>query len=183
MTLIDSHSPLHRLPLPEAESGASPADRPGADDGDRRGPLRPGRLTPLRGRVEARLAARIFRWLDVAILGVATVLGSWGGGAVDWLPLVMASILLAWALDQVGLYRFTIRDGLFERQARLLSASLMAALGALLAVAIAAGRTPEPDHALWFGVAVGLLMVSNSLWSLLVWRWRRRGLSDRKSVV
>ncbi len=183
MTLIDSHSPLHRLPLPEAESGASPADRPGADDGDRRGPLRPGRLTPLRGRVEARLAARIFRWLDVAILGVATVLGSWGGGAVDWLPLVMASILLAWALDQVGLYRFTIRDGLFERQARLLSASLMAALGALLAVAIAAGRTPEPDHALWFGVAVGLLMVSNSLWSLLVWRWRRRGLLTPNIVV
>jgi Undecaprenyl-phosphate glucose phosphotransferase len=183
MTLIDRHSPLHRLPLPEAESGASPAERTGADDGDRRGPLRPGRLTPLRGRVEARLAARIFRWLDVAILGVATVIGSWGGGPVDWLPLVMASTLLAWALDQVGLYRFTLRDGVFERLARLLSASLVAALGALLAVAIAAGKTPEPDHALWFGVAVGLLVVSNSLWSLLVWRWRRRGLLTPNIVV
>jgi Undecaprenyl-phosphate glucose phosphotransferase len=137
----------------------------------------------LRGRIEAQLAARIFRWLDLAILGLVTVIGGWGAPAVAWLPLAMACLVLFWALDQMRVYRFSARDGLPVRLSRLLSASLLAALGTLVAMATAAGKAPEPGQALWYGIAVSLLFASNSLWSLLVWRWRRRGLLTPNIVV
>jgi Undecaprenyl-phosphate glucose phosphotransferase len=158
---------------------------------DRRGPLRPGRLTPLRNRIQAQLVGRLFRVVDSGSLIALAVAGAHIATPSGWInaslaqvtPYAAGALVMAWLLGAVGLYRFPLYGRLWTRLTRLTAAFGLggAVLGA--AVWLVGGAPPSGELALWFGLAFVGLTVLHTIWWGMVRRWRDTGLLIPNIVI
>ena len=184
---------LHERQLVEREAGRSseaPAyERP---RGERRGPMRPNRLTSKRQRLNGDVVAKAFAAADGVILAVAaapTVLrasaaGSWisTGGTVT--ACVGYVLLCALLLSAFGAYGFRRREALSQHLVR--AAVAMTAAGLIVGAGLAIGRAAPSlvrlavqQHSL----SLPLVLLAHSLWLALLARWKRRGHLTQNVVV
>ncbi len=159
--------------------------------GERRGPLRPERLTVSRTRMDGRSCERTFRFADAAIVcGVALIVGPLSlpaglfkapVGAV--LPYLLGPAVLLWALKASGAYRFEARQGLsghLLRTALGFAAPLAANLLMLTHRPFSAGTA---QLYLWLGLSFSAVYLAHLAWWRLVARWRAQGRLIRNIVV
>jgi len=155
---------------------------PGGSGGDpnraRRGPFRPGQLIPSRARLEARLLARIFRFVDI-LAALAVVLGLTFEGH----PLaagLWAAIGLV-VLRMLGAYDFPRKQGLAPHMARVglgLGVGLLAAALALTPY----DRAGSPIAWTLFAATAGLCVLHLAWWTIIA-RGRRLGRLTPNIIV
>jgi Undecaprenyl-phosphate glucose phosphotransferase len=159
--------------------------------GDRRGPLRPGRLTPLRNRIQGQMVGRLFRLVDAGSVAALAMTGAHLASPMGWLnaslahiaPYVAGALVMIWLLGAVRLYNFPVHGRLWTRMVRLACAFGLGAglLGA--GVWLLTGAPPTEGMAYWFAVsAVGLTLLQ-AVWWMMVRRWRRDGLLTPNIVI
>jgi Undecaprenyl-phosphate glucose phosphotransferase len=166
----------------------TPADPAGQD---RRGPLRPGRLTPLRNRIQARLVGRLFRWVDIGSLAALAFSAIHVTSAAGWMnasllqiaPFLSGAATLAWLLSAVGLYNFPIHARLWTRMVRLTAAFGLAGLLLTAAFWLGAGSPPSRVQSYWFVLAFASLALLHLVWWTMVRRWRHGGLLTPNIVI
>ncbi|MBI1408096.1 MAG: exopolysaccharide biosynthesis polyprenyl glycosylphosphotransferase [Caulobacter sp.] len=163
-----------------------------ATEGDeRRGPLRPGRLTPLRNRIQARLIGRLFRIVDTGSIGALALAGAHVASAQGWLnatlaqvtPFAAGGLILIWLMGAGGLYRFPLYGRLWTRLARLVAVFVGAGLIMTAAIWSIGGAPPSQSLRLWFGLAFAGLALLHCIWWLMVRRWRDSGLLTPNIVI
>ena len=158
---------------------------------DRRGPLRPQRLSSARERFQGLGPARGFRIADSAlILGLAALFCAVAqpGGLLS-IPLTAAgpfligSTLLIWSLSGVGAYGFHASEGTSGHLLRTAAAFLP--VGALLTAATLLGlsRPMALQTAAWLMMSFAAVYLAHVGWSLLVKSWRDQGRLTPNIVV
>lgn len=169
--------------------GLGPEDS--AQNADRRGPLRPGRLTPLRNRIQARLIGRLFRIVDTGSIAALALAGAHIASKQGWLnatlaevsPFAAGGLILVWLMGAGGLYRFPIYGRLWTRLARLVAVFGGAGLILAAAIWIIGGTPPSHSLQLWFGLAFASLALLHGIWWMMVRRWRYNGLLTPNIVI
>lgn len=158
---------------------------------DRRGPLRPEALTPVRSRFDGKLAQRAFRMADGAIVAVLTALlcapdaaalmtASLGAVA----PILAAAAALIWSLEAVGAYRFDAHERMSGHLVR--TASAFAAPLALLAGGLLLPGVDRHDAlrwGAWLAFSFAALYLAHVGWWAQVRRWRAQGRLTPNIVV
>ncbi|HWA61126.1 MAG TPA: exopolysaccharide biosynthesis polyprenyl glycosylphosphotransferase [Caulobacteraceae bacterium] len=174
---------------PDAPLRLPPAEQ--APD-DRRGPMRPDRLTPSRARLQGWTLGALFRGADIAAIALsafaaARVLG-WSATRADAFgdlaPFALAAVLLAWSLTATRAYGFGQAEGLGRHLIRVAAAFGLA--GIVLTVSAIVLDAPEDGArslVLWFCGVFGVLYVLHAFWWAMVRRWRRQGRLTPNIVV
>ncbi len=171
---------------PTSEEPADDSIGP-ADDlwGERRGPLRPERLSPTRTRLSGRMLTRFFQAGDgLALIGAALVAQALSG-ATGVSPMHAAAGLAAF----VGLQLFdTYRLGRGEDLAlHLTRVTVAVAVGTAACFAVAApfvGLSPlAAALGLWTPLAVLGMVLTHAVWWLNVRRWRANGRLTPNIVI
>ena len=172
-------------------SEAAPAAPVERRRGDRRGPLRPERLTASRARMDGRTCERTFRFADAAMIcavGLAVAPLSLPGGLLRAqvgavLPYLLNAALLLWALKAFGAYLFEPRDGLAGHLLR----TTLAFLAPATATLVVLGREPfsagSAQLGLWLGVSFSAVYLAHLCWWRLVKSWRADGRLTRNIVI
>ncbi|WP_297513769.1 exopolysaccharide biosynthesis polyprenyl glycosylphosphotransferase [uncultured Caulobacter sp.] len=151
----------------------------GGDPGRaRRGPFRPGELIPTRARLDARLLARTFRFVDIAVAALIAV-----GVTVEGHPLAAglwaATVLIA--LRALHAYAFPRRENLANHLARA-GVALAAALLAAITVVLVSGRAEAATF--WtLLTATALVAGLHGAWWTIIARGRRQGRLTPNIVV
>lgn len=168
-----SPAPDDRLPPPEV-----------AGSQDRRGPMRPGQLSPSRRRLHGQAFAWTFQgvdglWLSLVALA-AFVTGGSDQAGVYATPVLSVMVMLS----LFDLYAFRARQGLAYHLAM---TSMAIALGIVLGVLLLDAFLPLGEVlsrlSAWIvGVFVGLYVL-HALWWLQVRRWRAEGRMTPNVVV
>jgi Undecaprenyl-phosphate glucose phosphotransferase len=189
-TALRSRQPDADAP-PRQAAKATIALAPEQDErrrGERRGPLRPDRLTPARTRFDGRTAERAFRFADgglIALLAIAMAGANPLSAPLDAvLPLAAGAIVLIWALKALGAYRFEAKERLSGHLVRA-SLAFVPAAAAMAAVLLATGGwdLAAAPSAIWLALAFALTYLSHVGWWLMVARWRRQGRLTPNIVV
>jgi len=165
--------------------GAAPAELGrSAQALERRGSLRPDRLTPTRKRMRTAGATVMFRIIDAVIVSILAAMAadfSTPGGLlqarmVDILPTAIGALTLLWSLRQVRVYRFAIREGFANQSLRVTSAFVVAAAAASLALQ-ALPETASGQEMLFRAALGGFagLGVLHLVWRGIISRWRAEG--------
>jgi len=150
---------------------------------ERRGPMRPERLTPARRRLDGSMIAKIFAGIDGLLLAAATAPTNLEGaaGGMASIGYVLLSVIL---LTAAGAYGFRRREPLAQHMGRVGAALTGAGL------VIAAGLSLEHAPALlmgqvWreLGLSLGALAAAHGLWLALLAHWRRGGRLAQNLVV
>ena len=172
-------TPRSLLPPPERAAG------------ERRGPMRPPTLAPVRRRLTPWTLRALLRLGDTAGLIVtvpaAAALTAWrsGGvfGAEGFAPFIIAGLLFSWSLGAIDVYRLGRGETLARHLVRVLAACSLGG-GALFAAATAFGPArARPELTAWFCLGVVVLAGLHTLWWMLVRRWRRLGRLTPNIVV
>ncbi len=158
---------------------------------DRRGPLRPARLSSVRERFAGLTPIRAFRVVDSSlILGLAAIICSLAqpGGLFSTpitaaLPFAVGSALLIWSLGGVGAYRFDASEVLSVHLLR--TAVAFGPAGALLLFAdMAVMNRPQVIQAgAWLALCFAALYLVHAGWWTLVRGWRVQGRLTPNIVV
>ena len=169
------------------EGAAEPFSR------ERRGPMRPRTLTPVRKRLAGWTLGVIFRLADAAALAAIALVAANAAPRpwppTSWPPAALASfaagaLIVAWGLWAAHAYDFSPREGLARHLVRVGGGF---GLAAIALVALFAGFRPaatDLSHFLaWFGASLAILPGLHSLWWLTVRRWRRTGRLTPNFVV
>jgi Undecaprenyl-phosphate glucose phosphotransferase len=151
--------------------------------GERRGPMRPGRLVSTRARISGGDLARLFRLMDAAIaLGLAwTAGGGLAAGGVmaaltAALPFLAVAVLLNCALDMAGAYGLRGREPLLRHQARVAAAFVAPGLAILVGLAVAKAPQATSLRLTALGLeALGVFILLHTAWWMIVDRLRRSG--------
>jgi Undecaprenyl-phosphate glucose phosphotransferase len=162
---------------------ATKAEIEAATPGERRGPMRPGRLVSTRARIGGNDLARLFRLMDAAIaLGFAWTAGGGltAGGVMaaltSALPFLAVAVLLICALDMAGAYGLRGHETLLRHQARVAAALVAAGLAILIDLAVA--RTPLSANVRLAALGLetlGVFVLLHTAWWAIVDRLRRSG--------
>lgn len=164
------------LDLPQAEMGAV---------GERRGPMRPGRLVPTRARLQGHMAAYAFKAGDAAALAAASLtaraLAPENAAQVVFLAAPLA------VLASLGLFKrydFPARQGLAYHLTRILIAFAagMTVTAACLAPLVGSGGVAGA-LLVWAPLALVALYMTHTTWQLLIRRWRANGQLTPNVVV
>ena len=164
----------HDYALPPAET--APAQ-------DRRGPMRPERLSPTRRRLDGQAYAWAFQGIDGLWLG-ACALGAFvmGGGQAGVYAAPALAVMVT--LSLFDLYAFRSRQGLSYHLAR---TSVAVALGLGAAILMLAAFLPLglvlAQLAVWTVAAFLGLYALHALWWLRVRRWRSEGRLTPNVVI
>jgi len=175
----------------EMRQGFARSDEPAPSEEDRRGPLRPGKLTPVRNRIQGQLIGRLFRIVDAGSLAAMALAGAHLSTRQDWLnaslievaPYAVGALLMVWLLSAVGLYRFPGHGRLWTRLVRLAGAFLIGGAALACAERLMTGAWPGAAQQLWFGLAFASLGLLHVIWWALVARWRSDGLLTPNIVI
>ncbi|MDO9337244.1 MAG: exopolysaccharide biosynthesis polyprenyl glycosylphosphotransferase [Caulobacter sp.] len=161
------------------------------EESDRRGPLRPGRLTSLRNRIQGQMIGRLFRIVDVASLVGLALVGAHVASPQGWVnaslaqvtPYAAGALVMAWLLGGVGLYRFPRHGRLWTRMTRLVAAFGIG--GAILTAGIwlVGGAPPSGQLILWFATTFVGLALLQAVWWGMVRRWFKAGLLTPNIVI
>ncbi|MDP1616472.1 exopolysaccharide biosynthesis polyprenyl glycosylphosphotransferase [Phenylobacterium sp.] len=150
---------------------------------DRRGPMRPDRLSPTRRRLQGQAYAWAFQAADGAcLLVIALVAFLVGPGPAGVYATPALAVMIALSLFDA--YGFRSRQGLAYHLAQ---TSVAAALGVLTAVALLAAFLPL--HAVvaalgsWTVAAFLSIYALHAVWWLMVRRWRGEGRLTPNVVV
>ena len=157
------------------DAGAASAERDKAGT-DRRGPLRPERLSSARSRMRGDTLARVSQGGDIALLACVFALKTAGGST---LLLAAASVLVAATLVGLEAYQFSARERAYHHLYKVLGA--VGASGLLmLALASLAPPSTRAGHILdlvdWCLTTVPLLGAAHMAWFAYVRHLRERGL-------
>ena len=169
----------------------SATPEPEAEESDRRGPLRPERLPPLRNRIQGQLVGRLFRIVDAGSLAALAVAGAHLATPEGWInaslaqvtPYAAGALVMAWLLGGVGLYRFPRYGRLWTRMVRLVAAFGLGGVLLTAGVWLVGGSPPAPALISWFSMAFLSLALLQSIWWGMVRRWRDRGLLTPNIVI
>lgn len=158
-------------------------ERP-ATGSNRRGPMRPGKLVPLRQRMQARQLGTTFRFIDMALIlalavwavHLATPGGVTNARFTDMSPFLMGGLAMAWGLGVLQAYKFPHREPFWLHLARVIGATALSIGFFFFGLAMVPGdnsaaRALAPGYAL----AVAGLFALHGVWWMLVARWRRNG--------
>lgn len=167
------------------------AAEPDVEESDRRGPLRPAGLPPLRNRIQAQMVGRLFRFVDTASLAVLGLVGAHIATPQGWInaslaqvtPYAAGALVLAWLLNGVGLYRFPRYGRLWTRLVRLVAAFSLAGVLLLAGIWLVSRTGPPPTLTFWFVMAFITLALSQTIWWSMVRRWRNAGLLTPNIVI
>jgi len=185
------------LPAPQAEAvlrdqsvPAPPAPEAAVGPANRRGPLRPERLAPVRERLSGPLLARLFRAMDAAVaLGLALAAAGFAArgslieaplGAV--LPLAMAPALALWALGAARAYDLGRAERLRRHMMRAVVSTLFGGATGVLAAVLLHPAAAEAAFVYAAALTVGVGAVHAWAW-IAVRRWRRLGRLTPNVVV
>ena len=184
---VGEPSPTVDVAFVAGDPAVGPALPPAeADDRrERRGPMRPERLSPTRRRLHGQVFAWAFQAGDGLFL-LALTLGMLAGAPAPIQAGVFVAPALAVmaALSLSGLYRYGTQQGLAYHLAR---TSLAMALGAgtgvaLLSLALPAEQVVAVLGPWLLGAFLGLYIL-HGVWWALVRRWRRAGRLTPNVVV
>ncbi|MET0909992.1 MAG: exopolysaccharide biosynthesis polyprenyl glycosylphosphotransferase [Ilumatobacteraceae bacterium] len=163
-----------------------------ANEGHRRGPLRPDRLVSVRQRQDRRLAAHRFRAADTVVLAVVAVLVFRSQFArpvleapsAEVVPVVVGVWSTWWLLRSLGLYRFGRSERLLPHLARVAAATLA---GATIAVVVhrlvPAEASTTSDVVALMAFCGACLLILHTVWWWRVTQWRSLGLLTPNLVV
>jgi Undecaprenyl-phosphate glucose phosphotransferase len=179
---------LMRVAETFGEGAAAPIER---RQGERRGPLRPERLSSARARMDGRTCERTFRFADAGMVCLlAMVVGplSLPGGVLKAqvgavLPYLLDAALLLWALKAFGAYRFETREGLGGHLLRTTLAFLAPAGATTLVLGHAPFSAGIVQLGLWLGISFSAVYLAHLGWWRLVARWRADGRLTRNIVI
>ena len=171
---------------------ARPEPAAETDGPNRRGPFRPGRLVPLRSRLEGRAVSRLFRSVDaggivaiaVTSAHLATAEGFLAATVASVAPFALAAMLLIWSLGALNAYSFAQREGLVRHTMRVTAA--FGLTGLLLLAALTALPRPLPmieALGLWFCMSYAGMFLTHGIWWALVRGWRKVGRLTPNIVV
>lgn len=148
---------------------------------DRRGPLRPARLTPARMRLQRQGVIAGFRAGDALLLSTAAALVA--GPIEEAAHLVIGIVAALATLTLFKTYALGAREGLALHLSRVASAMACGAGGGAMVFALPALEMDEPLYALWAGAAALLVLAGHAVWWAAVRRWRRQGRLTPNVVV
>jgi Undecaprenyl-phosphate glucose phosphotransferase len=156
------------------------AEAPYSHVTDKRGPLRPERLTPVRDRISGAALVRTFQNLDrLTALSTCLVVvllvgpGRFLQGPTPYtIPLIVAVVVTLWAMSVLGGYLFTASERVSLHLLRVIGAVAMGGAAARL-TAGGLGAVPVRISELWTAVAVFGFVISH-LWALRVVSQARR---------
>ena len=171
---------------PESLRGTPRAGRvppPTFSPGDRRGPFRPQALTPARLRVRGKSAARVFRLIDLTVVGalalyicaVANPSGLAGARAADVGAFALAAMFSVGALSLMQAYDFGPRETFVRHLVRVAAGLGVTGLVLLAAITFLGQIETGPALVRWFQLAIGASLALHAVWWLQVDRWRRQG--------
>lgn len=150
---------------------------------DRRGPMRPGRLSPTRRRLDGQAYAWAFQGIDGLWLGVCALAAFVAGGDQAGVYAAPALAVMV-TLSLFDLYAFRSRQGLSYHLAR---TSVAVASGVGAAVLMLAAFLPVAEVltqlAVWTVAAFLGLYALHALWWLRVRRWRAEGRLTPNVVI
>jgi polysaccharide biosynthesis protein PslA len=177
-TLADTELVLDIAVLP-------PAEQPRAD---RRGPMRPGALSPTRSRLTGWMLGAIFRAADVAALGgVALAAAPLAAGRLapsSLTPFIVGALALVWSLSTIHAYSFSQREGLGRHLVKVAAGFGLAALCLeFLLLGFHPATVAQKPFALWFLASFLILYVLHAAWWAMVRRWRAKGRLTPNIVV
>jgi len=159
---------------------------PAADAwGERRGPLRPERLTPTRSRLSGHMLTRFFQAGDGLALIAATLVAQAVGQTAAATPLHGAAGLAAFiSLQLFDTYRLGRGEDLAQHLTRV---TVAVALGVAACFAVAAPFVPMTELSqvlgLWTPLAMLAMALTHGLWWLNVRRWRANGRLTPNIVI
>lgn len=175
---------LERAPAPDesVDDTIGPADDMW---GERRGPLRPERLSPTRSRLSGRMLTRFFQAGDaLALIGAALVAQSLSGASGVSLLHSAAGLAVFISLQLFDTYRLGRAEDL---ALHLMRVTVAVAVGAAACFAIAAPFTALPALAetlgLWAPLGVLAMALAHAVWWLNVRRWRANGRLTPNIVI
>lgn len=189
-TWAESVRALHRVL--ETHFGRDAGAAPIEDPRDRRGPFRPGRLVPVRSRLELRQVTRTYRVIDAALIVVlalaaaqlATPAGLFRATVGSILPVAAGAALLIWSLRTLDTYAFANRERLSRHLIRVSAAFGLTGLPLLAAEFIHPGPVAGLDLlAGWFVASLVGLYSLHALWWSTVRGWRREGKLTPNIVI
>jgi Undecaprenyl-phosphate glucose phosphotransferase len=158
----------------------------------RRGPFRPELWRNTRQRNAARLRVFYFRGADITGIAALTVLATAQNGLSQWLnaplintlPPIVGSILILGLMRSLGLYRFEAET---STALHLLKVAGVTVAGTIFTLICGlAFNQPEAviaNYSQWALGLIGFLLITHSIWSLLVSRWRQSGALTPNVVV
>jgi Undecaprenyl-phosphate glucose phosphotransferase len=157
------------------DTGAAPTPA----DANRRGPLRPGRLSSARSRLGGGSLTRLIQASDLAILACLFYAKCQGDALLAAnLVLLAASVLVAGALVSFEAYQLTARERTFHHLYKVAGAVGASALAMLTFATLEAPAAKGADilHIVdWCLAAVTLLGLSHILWFAYIRSLRGRG--------
>lgn len=173
--------------LERARARGADAQAAGGDDLvlDRRGPLRPGQLTPSRARLHGRALTLGFKLVDSVVLGGYALTAILVQPQPSWaLSSAAALFCIApmWAIASLRGYAFRIGEPLAVHLARIAAAFVITAL--VIGGLMAAGPDRIGDLPLiWFGAGVVSLLVLHVFAWMLVRDARAKGRLTANIVI
>ena len=160
---------------------------------DRRGPMRPLALTPVRKRLAGWTLGVIFRLADAAALAAIALAAASAAPRpwppTPWPPIALAPFaagasIVAWGLWAAHAYDFSPRESLARHLARVGGGFLLAALAlAALFAGFRPAATDTRHFFAWISASLAILPALHSLWWLTVRGWRRTGRLTPNFVV
>src|SRR5262249_32063096 len=149
---------------PDPSQGETPAAPAAAPNGtvepfprERRGPMRPAQLTPVRKRMAGWTLGVIFRLADVSALlaiglSAARPHAIWPPASL--VPFAAGVLVAAWSLAIAHAYDFTPREGLVRHLAKVVSGFVLAALVFdALFTGFRLAATDLPHFLRWYGAS------------------------------
>ena len=165
----------------EDQDALPPAESPRPQE--RRGPLRPERLSPTRRRLHGQAYAWAFQAADGVML-VALSLAFFFAAPMQAGLFVAPALTVMLALSLLGLYQFSARQGLAWRlsQIAVAVAGGLAAAGVILSLMLPTASVIGVLAPWGAGALLGLYGL-HALWWLLVRQWRRNGRLTPNVVI
>jgi len=155
---------------------------------DRRGPMRPGALSPTRSRLTGWMLGAIFRLADAAALAaIALAAAPLAAGRIEpasLSPFAVGALMVLWSVSALKGYALAQREGLGRHLVRVAAGFGLAALGLeLLLVGFRPSIVAPEPFGLWFLTSFLALYALHGLWWLMVRRWRADGRLTPNIVV
>ncbi len=171
---------------------ATLTEAPSEQQSSRRGPMRPQRLVSVRANQSKRLSSHVFRWTDLILLVVITIVVSDHDSSLRLLatpvarvaPFVVGSLVVARALRSLLLYRFVRSDRLVVHLGRVALAVAIAAAATVASKWLFGDDGPSLRSCwAWIVLALVSLGVAHTVWWLTIRRWRAAGWLTPNLIV
>ena len=152
--------------LSQGEAALPAAEASGAE---RRGPMRPTALSPLRSRMTGWMLGVIFRFADAAALSgialAAAIIASPAHTAGAFAPFAVGAAAVLWGLSSIRAFDFAQGEGLARHLVRLSAGASLAALGlTLLLTGFRLAAVPALHFTQWFAASAVTLYASGAPW-------------------